>query len=107
MIRIKIVDTKEEIKVEENNVNVAEPMNKAEEQGKSLPTEISVWTKVKNFLFHEIKLELTPKQEKVFQEVHDFWHQEITGQDVNDFLFHEITAEGVKKFWFKKIDITL
>jgi len=27
----------------------------------NLPTEVSVWTKIKNFLFHEVKLELTPK----------------------------------------------
>ena len=43
----------------------------------NLPAEVSVWTKIKNFLFHEVKLELTPKQEKVFKEVRDFWTQEI------------------------------
>lgn len=57
----------------------------------ALPTEINMWTKIKNFLFQEITIELTPKQEKVFQEVHDFWHQEITGQKIHDFLFQEIT----------------
>ena len=72
----------------------------------NLPSEISIWTKVRNFLFQEITLELTPKQEKVFQEVHDFWHQEITGQDVHDFLFYEITGEKVKNFLFKEIEIT-
>lgn len=56
----------------------------------NLPTEISVWTKIKNFLFQDITLTLTPKQEKVFQEVHDFWNQEVTGQKVHDFLFQEI-----------------
>ena len=54
----------------------------------NLPAEVSVWTKIKNFLFHEVKLELTPKQEKVFREVHDFWNQEITGEKVHDFLFY-------------------
>ncbi len=53
------------------------------EQG--LPAQISIWTKVKNFLFQDLTVTLTPKQEKVFQEVHDFWHQ-----DVHDFLFQEI-----------------
>ena len=72
----------------------------------NLPSEISIWTKVRNFLFQEITLELTPKQEKVFQEVHDFWHQEITGQKVHDFLFYEITGEKVKNFLFKEIEIT-
>lgn len=56
----------------------------------NLPSEISVWTKVRNFLFKEINLNLTPKQEKVFQEVHDFWNQEITGEKVKNFLFKEI-----------------
>ena len=69
----------------------------------NLPTEVSLWTKIRNFLFQDMELELTPKQEKVFQEVHDFWHQEITGQDVHDFLFYEITGEKVKNFLFKEI----
>ena len=68
----------------ENRVNVS-----------NLPTEVSVWTKMRNFLFQDIKLELTPKQEKVFQEVHDFWTQEITGEKVHDFLFYDITGEKV------------
>ena len=72
----------------------------------NLPTEISVWTKIRNFLCQDIKLELTPKQEKVFQEVHDFWHQEITGEDVHDFLFYEITGQKVKDFLFKEVEIT-
>ncbi len=72
----------------------------------NLPTEVSVWTKIRNFLCQDIKLELTPKQEKVFQEVHDFWHQEITGQDVHDFLFYEITGEKVKNALFREIEIT-
>lgn len=76
------------------------------ENSRNLPTEISVWTKIRNFLCQDIKLELTPKQEKVFQEVHDFWTQEITGQSVHDFLFYEITGESVKNFLFKEIEIT-
>ena len=71
----------------------------------NLPTEVSVWTKIKNFLFHEVKLELTPQQEKVFREVHDFWNQEITGEKVHDFLFYEITGEKVKNFLFQDIKV--
>lgn len=93
--------------MEENKVNSAEPMNTSVETGKTLPTKINVWTKIKKFLFQDITIELTPKQEKVFKEVHDFWHQEITGQDVHDFLFHEITWQSTKDFWLQKIDITL
>ncbi len=62
--------------------------NKAENN--SLPTKVNGWTKVKNFLFQEIKVELTPKQQKVFQEVHDFWHQEITFKSFKDFLLQDI-----------------
>ena len=32
----------------------------------NLPTEVSVWTKIRNFLCQDISLELTPKQEKSF-----------------------------------------
>ena len=69
-----------------------------ENRANNLPTEISVWSKIRNFLFQDIALELTPKQEKVFQEVHDFWTQEITGQKVHDFFFYEITGKKVKNF---------
>lgn len=82
--------------MEENNVNTAEPMNGGIELGESkvLPTKITAWTKVKNFLFQEITVDLTPKQQKVFQEVHDFWHQDLTWQ-------------GFKDFWMQDIEITL
>lgn len=72
----------------------------------ALPSEVSVWTKVRNFLCQDIELVLTPKQEKVFQEVHDFWHQEITGEKVHNFLFFDITGEKVKNTLFKEIEIT-
>ena len=90
--------------MDENKVNSAEPMSK---EGAALPRKVDVWTKIKNVLFYEIKVELTPKQEKVFKEVHDFWHQEITGQDVKDVLLHEITWQSTKDFWLQKIEITL
>ena len=43
----------------------------------AVPTKISTWTKIKNFLFQEITVELTPKQEATFKAINDFWHQEI------------------------------
>ena len=52
--------------------------------------QVSVWTKVRNFLFQEINVTMTPKQEKVLQEVHDFWHQDITAKSMHDFWFQEI-----------------
>lgn len=42
-----------------------------------VPANVSPWTSFKNFLFQDIVVELTPKQEKVFKEVRDFWTQEI------------------------------
>ena len=56
----------------------------------AVPSKISTWTKIKNFLFQEITIELTPKQEATFKAIDDFWHQEITGEQVNNFLFQKI-----------------
>ena len=55
-----------------------------------LPSKVNGWTKVKNFLFQEINIEMTPKQAKVLQEVHDFWHQEVTFKSFRDFLLQDI-----------------
>lgn len=75
------------------------------ETNAKLPSEVSVWTKVRNFLCKEVEITLTPKQEKVFKGISDFWNQEITGQDVKNFLFYEITGEKVKNFLFQEIEI--
>lgn len=42
-----------------------------------VPAKVSPWTSFKNFLFQDVVVELTPKQEKVFKEVRDFWTQEV------------------------------
>ena len=96
-----------EFKIDENKettVNTAEPMNGGAYEtinggvelgtAQELPTKISKWTKIKNFLFQEVTLDLTPKQEKVFKEVHDFWHQDVTWK-------------SFKEFWLQDIEITL
>ena len=50
----------------------------------SLPTKPSVWSKIRSFLFQEIdwtapiKVELTPYQQKVEDEINEFLHQEIS-----------------------------
>lgn len=65
--------------------------------GENLLAKVSVWSKVKDFLFQEIdwnkeiKVELTPHQQKIENEINEFLHQEITWQKVHDFLFQEIT----------------
>ena len=70
--------------------NVGSTKNSTGFKPVTVPEKISTWTKIRNFLFQDITITMTPKQEKVLQEVHDFWHQEITGQKVHDFLFQEI-----------------
>ena len=50
----------------------------------SLPTKPSIWSKIRSFLFQEvdltapIKVELTPYQQKVEDEINEFLHQEIS-----------------------------
>ena len=62
-----------------------------------------VGTKMKKF-FNEldwnkpIVLELTPKEEKVLTEVHDFLFQEVKFPELHDFLFQEVNIFN----WFKK-----
>lgn len=74
-----------------------------EANGQNLPQKVSVWSKIKNFLFQEIDLskpitlELTPKEEKVLTEVHDFLFQEVKFPELHDFLFQEIHIFGKKK----------
>ena len=56
----------------------------------NLPTKVSIWTKIKNFFCQDIKVELTPKQQKVEDEINEFLHQEITWGKVKNFLFQEL-----------------
>ena len=57
----------------------------------NLPTKVSMWTKIKNFFLQDIKVELTPAQQKVEDDINEFLHQEITWEKVHDFLFQEVT----------------
>ncbi len=74
-----------------------------EANGQNLPQKVSIWSKIKNFLFQEIDLskpivlELTPKEEKVLTEVHDFLFQDVKFPELHDFLFQEIHFFGKKK----------
>lgn len=56
----------------------------------SVPSKISTWTKIKNFLFQDITVELTPRQEATFKAINDFWHQEIDETQAKSFLFQKI-----------------
>ena len=82
---------------EENTNNVVENVENAstvvapEAVGQNLPMKTGFWNKLKSVLFYEIKVELTPYQQKVEDEINEFLHQEITWGKVKDFLFQEVT----------------
>ena len=65
--------------------------------GKNLPTKAGFWNKFKAFWLQdidwnkEIKVELTPYQQKVEDEINEFLHQDITWAKVHDFLFQEVS----------------
>ena len=71
----------------------------------TLPAKQGFWTKFKafwlqdaeEFLKKEIKVELTPKQQKMEKEINEFLYQEVTWQKIHDFLFQEITFGKKKK----------
>ena len=71
-------------------------------RNEALPTKVGFWQKFKSFWLQdidwnkEIKVELTPGQQKVEDEINEFLHQEITWEKVHDFLFQEVTF-GKKK----------
>lgn len=54
------------------------------------------WPKFKAFWLQEIdwnkeiKVELTPYQQKIENEINEFLHQEITWEKIHDFLFQEV-----------------
>lgn len=90
----------EEIKMEEPKIGqeyISNPVGGVEAgtQNAALPKEVSVWSKIKAFLLQDVNREvvitMTPYQEKVLREVHDFWFQEVNFGKVKDFLFQEIT----------------
>ena len=62
-----------------------------ENAGKNLPVKTGFWNSFKAVCLKEIKVELTPRQQKIENEINEFLHQEITWQKIHDFLFKEIT----------------
>lgn len=92
-----------EDKTQENaQVENAQVENAGTIRNSNLPAKIGFWQKFKTFWLQdidwnrEIKVELTPHQQKIENEINDFLHQEITWEKVHDFLFQEITF-GKKK----------
>ncbi len=86
-----------------NNENNQLFQNAGTIRDKSLPVKQGFWSKFKAFWLQEIdwnkeiKVELTPYQQKVENEINDFLHQEITWDKVHDFLFQEVRFGKNKK----------
>lgn len=76
--------------------NVANAAVATDTLNTNLPVKTGFWNKVKSVLFYDIKVELTPYQQKIEDEINDFLYQEITWAKVKDFLFQEVTF-GKKK----------
>ena len=80
----------------EENVDLNGSAFKTFNNAVNLPVKTGFWNKVKSALFYEIKVELTPYQQKVEDEVNEFLHQEVTFGSFKNLMFKEITF-GKKK----------
>lgn len=82
------------VKLEQNTGTI---QNAGTIRNENLPVKAGFWSSFKSFWLQEIdwnkeiKVELTPYQQKVEDEINEFLHQEITWGKVRDFLFQEIT----------------
>lgn len=56
----------------------------------NLPAKPSFFTKLKNALCYEIKVELTPYEQKIEDEINEFLHQDVTWEGFKNFLFKEV-----------------
>lgn len=63
----------------------------------NLPVKASFWSKLKGILTYEIKVELTPYEQKIENEINEFLHQEVTWQSFKNFLFQDITITKKSK----------
>jgi len=52
----------------------------------TVPSKVSMWTKFKNFLFQDVVVSLTPRQEQIVK----FWTQDIDEEKVKGFMFQKI-----------------
>jgi hypothetical protein len=80
----------------EPEIQAGIPENAGTIRNEALPAKVGFWQKFKSFWLQdidwnkEIKVVLTPKQQKVEDEINEFLHQEITWEKVHDFLFQEV-----------------
>ena len=94
-------DNKEE-QVKERQGEEKEQVQVQVSNGENLPIKQGLWERFKVFWFEkidwnrEIKIELTPHQQKIENEINEFLHQEVTWKKIHDFLFKKIPF-GKKK----------
>ena len=90
------------ISSEESNDSAIEEKveSKFKMAGTNLLEKTGFWTKLKNVLFYEVKIELTPYQQKIEREINDFLHQEITWKSLKEAALSEvpITFRGKRIF---------
>ena len=84
----------------ESNAESIEENSKFKVASTNLPAKPTLWTKIKNVLFYEIKVELTPYQQKVEREINEFLHQPITWKSLKEAALSEvpITFRGKRIF---------
>ncbi len=81
----------------EFNIDGQEQQNVGTIRNEALPVKRGLWQRFKAFWLQEIdwnkeiRVELTPKQQKVEDEVNEFLHQEVTWEKIHNFLFQDIT----------------
>ena len=78
-------DNKDELLKKQN-----EEIQKLKKELKAAAKPSSMWNKLKGIFCYEIKVELTPYQQKIEDEINEFLHQEITWEGFKNFLFQDV-----------------
>lgn len=76
-----------------------------------VPVKAGFWQSFKSFWLQPIAVDLTPKEKKVFKEVHDFWNQELYLENglikLRSPQSYDEASEDQSNDEFKDIKITL
>ena len=70
--------------------NGSEIVESSFENKSGLPAKQTPWSKFKAFLFQDITIELTQKQQEFENRMNEVLNQEITFKKLHDFLFQEV-----------------
>lgn len=97
-VQDEVKKEKQQMQTQEKQVLEQQKVQAEQEQvqvsnGENLPIKQGLWERFKAFWFEkidwnkEIKIELTPHQQKVENEINEFLHQEVTWKKIHDLLF--------------------